>query len=72
MGNVARRAVLLCGYVAVRSGCRSFYLFAIAFTLDSVVRGVRVVVVVVVVVSVIIAALKNSFNLNIEHIEFLF
>lgn len=53
-------------YVAVRSGCLSFYLFAIAFTLDSVVR-----VFVVVAVSVVtIAALKNSFNIDIEHIEF--
>lgn len=55
-------------YVAVRSGCLSFYLFANAFTLDSVVR-----VLVVVVVSVVtIAALKNSLNFDIEHIEFLF
>lgn len=58
-------AVAVVVYVAVRSGCLSFYLFAIAFTLDSVVR------VFIVVVSVVtIAALKNSFNIDIEHIEF--
>lgn len=52
--------------VSVRSGCRSFHLFAIA--LDSVV--VVVFVSAAVAAFITIAALKNLFNFDIEHIEF--